>query len=127
MIISRKTHMMNRAMSTPTTTDTSNNITNNSAAGESFFSNLVSRPSRDEELKHERERERLCEAKITQYTVISTIKGKLVILLKKRTKKFDLTSMIVVLFLFVFQRILRIVSSSISIPFKRLKPVAMFH
>ena len=88
MIISRKTHMMNRAMSTPTATNTSTS----SAAGESFFSNLVSGPgpSKAEELKYEKERERLCKAKIDQYTVISTILGKLVILLKKRTKKFVL-------------------------------------
>ena len=91
MIISRKTHMMNRAMSTTTTTTTASttttstsaspplaNITNSSTAGGSFFSNLVLGPSRDsnaqkaEELRQLKVRERDCEDRKALFTVRCT-------------------------------------------------------
>ena len=84
MIISRKTHMINRAMSTTTTTTPAStttttstiatppftNITNSSTAGGSFFTSLVLGPSqRAEELKQLKMREKDCEAKKVQFTV----------------------------------------------------------
>ena len=86
MIISRKTHMINRAMSTTTTTTTAStattstsaspplaNITNSSTAGGSFFSNLVLGPSQKaEELRHLKVRESDSEAKKALITVRCT-------------------------------------------------------
>ena len=81
MIISRKTHMINRTMSNTATTTTASttttstsatppltNITNSSAAGGSFFTNLVLGPSQKaEELRQLKVRERDCEARIVHF------------------------------------------------------------
>ena len=64
MIISRKTHMINRTMSTNTT---------DSSTGDGFFTNLVLGPTqRAEELKQLKAREKDCETKIVQFKVISS-------------------------------------------------------
>ena len=64
MIISRKTHMINRTMSTNTT---------DSSSGDGFFTSLVLGPTqRAEELKQLKAREKVCETKMAQLTVISS-------------------------------------------------------
>ena len=64
MIISRKTHMINRTMSTNTT---------DSSTGDGFFTNLVLGPTQKaEKLKDLKAREKDCEARKVQLTVISS-------------------------------------------------------
>ena len=66
MIISRKTHMINRTMSTNTT---------DSSTGDGFFTSLVLGPTqRAEELKHLKAREKDSETKMAQLTVLISSK-----------------------------------------------------